>query len=51
VVTGPWHGDDWFIEAGLNGGEQVIVDGALTVRPGIEVKTVSYQAASNAGKG
>ena len=51
VVTGPWHGDDWFIEAGLNGGEQVIVDGALTVRPGIEVKTVPYQAASNAGKG
>lgn len=45
VQTGPWHGDDWFIEAGLEGGEQIIVDGALTVRPGIEVTTVPYQPA------
>lgn len=51
VKTGPWHGDDWFIEAGLDGGEQIIVDGALTVRPGIEVKTVPYQATSNTGTG
>ena len=46
VKTGPWQGDDWFIEAGLEGGEQVIVDGALTVRPGMPVKTVPYRAAS-----
>jgi len=46
VKTGPWQGDDWFIEAGLEGGEQVIVDGALTVRPGMPVKTVQYRAAS-----
>jgi membrane fusion protein (multidrug efflux system) len=51
VKTGPWLGDDWFIEEGLEGGEQVIVDGALTVRPGIEVTTVPYQAANKAGKG
>jgi len=51
VITGPWHGDEWFIEKGLNGGEQIIVDGALTVRPGIEVKTVPYKAASKTGKG
>ena len=51
VKTGPWLGDDWFIEKGLKGGEQVIVDGALTVRPGIEVTTVPYQPASKAGKG
>jgi membrane fusion protein (multidrug efflux system) len=51
VKTGPWLGDDWFIEGGLEGGEQVIVDGALTVRPGIEVTTVPYQAANKAGKG
>ena len=51
VKTGPWHGDDWFIEAGLEGGEQVVVDGALTIRPGIEVKTIPYQAASQAEKG
>jgi len=51
VKTGPWHGDDWFIEAGLEGGEQVVVDGALTIRPGIEVKTIPYQVASQAEKG
>lgn len=51
VKTGPWLGDDWFIEAGLVGGEQVIVDGALTIRPGIEVKTIPYQAAQKAGTG
>lgn len=51
VITGPWHGDNWFIEGGLNGGEQVIVDGALSVRPGIEVRTVPYQAETQAGKG
>ena len=45
IKTGPWYGDDWFIEAGLSGGEQIIVDGALTVRPGIEVTTVPYQPA------
>jgi membrane fusion protein (multidrug efflux system) len=51
VKTGPWHGDDWFIEAGLKGGEQVIVDGALTVRPGVEVTTVPYQATDQTAKG
>ncbi len=51
VKTGPWLGDDWFIEGGLEGGEQIIVDGALTVRPGIEVTTVPYQAANKADKG
>ena len=51
VKTGPWYGDDWFIEAGLKGGEQVIVDGALSVRPGIEVGTVPYQVDTQAGKG
>ena len=51
VKTGPWLGDDWFIEEGLEGGEQVVVDGALTIRPGIEVTTVPYQAANKADKG
>ena len=51
VKTGPWLGDDWFIEEGLSGGEQIIVDGALTMRPGIEVKTIPYQADKQAGKG
>lgn len=51
VKTGPWLGDDWFIEEGLTGGEQIIVDGALSVRPGIEVTTVPYTAIDKADKG
>lgn len=51
VKTGPWLADDWFIEAGLEGGEQVIVDGALTVRPDIEVTTAPHQPAGKAGEG
>jgi len=37
VVVGDWHGDDWFIFEGLSAGEQVVVDGALTLHPGIPV--------------
>jgi membrane fusion protein (multidrug efflux system) len=51
VTTGPWIGDDWIIEGGLTGGETIIVDGALSVRPGTEVTTVPYQAVNEAGKG
>jgi membrane fusion protein (multidrug efflux system) len=39
VVVGDWHGDDWFIFEGLRSGEQVVVDGALTLRPGATVST------------
>jgi membrane fusion protein (multidrug efflux system) len=34
VVVGDWHENDWFIYEGLQPGEQVVVDGALKVRPG-----------------
>lgn len=34
VVVGAWLGDDWFIDDGLKAGEQVVVDGGLTLRPG-----------------
>lgn len=37
VVVGDWHGDDWFIFEGLRAGEQVVVDGGLTLHPGIPV--------------
>ncbi len=38
VVVGDWQGDDWFISEGLASGEQVIVDGASTLQPGMTVK-------------
>lgn len=40
VVVGAWRDDDWFIDSGLKGGDTVVVDGALKVRAGAEVKVV-----------
>jgi membrane fusion protein (multidrug efflux system) len=37
VVTGDWHNNDWFISQGLQAGEQVVVDGGITLRPGVAV--------------
>jgi membrane fusion protein (multidrug efflux system) len=49
VVVGEWHGDDWFIFEGLKGGEQVVVDGGLTLRPGATVSTKPYDAGQQSG--
>jgi membrane fusion protein (multidrug efflux system) len=37
VVVGEWYGDTWFITEGLRSGEQVVVDGGMTLRPGAAV--------------
>ena len=37
VVIGEWSGDDIFINEGLQAGDQVVVDGGLTLSPGITV--------------
>jgi membrane fusion protein (multidrug efflux system) len=34
VTVGDWYGKDWFVNEGLQGGDQVVVDGGLTLRPG-----------------
>jgi membrane fusion protein (multidrug efflux system) len=44
VQVGEWHGDAWFIDAGLQGGERVVVDGTLKVAPGAPVKIVEDAA-------
>jgi membrane fusion protein (multidrug efflux system) len=49
VVVGEWYGDDWFIFEGLKGGEQVVVDGGLTLRPGATVSTKPYDAGQQSG--
>ena len=36
-------GPDWLVSAGLEPGEQVIVEGMLKVRPGIPVKAVPFE--------
>ncbi|MCX5817466.1 MAG: efflux RND transporter periplasmic adaptor subunit [Proteobacteria bacterium] len=42
VVIGDWIGNDVFVEEGLRAGEQVIVDGALTLSPGAVVVVKPY---------
>ncbi len=37
VVVGDWMGTNWIITEGLTAGEQVVVDGGLTLRPGAPV--------------
>ena len=40
VTVGDWYGNDVFIDGGLRAGEQVVVDGVLSVRQGepVEIK-------------
>ena len=45
VQVGDFYGDQWIVTSGLSGGEQVIVDGAIKVRPGAPVKIVTPAAA------
>jgi membrane fusion protein (multidrug efflux system) len=42
VTVGPWHGEDWFITEGVQAGEQVVVDGALTLTSGAQVHATPY---------
>jgi membrane fusion protein (multidrug efflux system) len=49
VVVGDWQGDDWFIDEGLRSGERVVVDGALTLRPGVTVSTKPYGVGQTSG--
>ena len=44
VVVGEWHGNDWFIFEGLRSGEKVVVDGGLTLQPGMSVITKQYKS-------
>jgi membrane fusion protein (multidrug efflux system) len=45
VQVGDFYGEQWIITSGLNGDEQVIVDGAIKVRAGSPVKVVPPAAA------
>lgn len=45
ITVGQWHGDEWFVDEGLEGGETVVVDGALKLRPDVQVKIVDPDGA------
>jgi membrane fusion protein (multidrug efflux system) len=44
VEVGPWLGDDWFINAGLQPGDVVVTDGMARLSPGAAVKVVDASA-------
>jgi membrane fusion protein (multidrug efflux system) len=46
VKTAQRVGEDWIIEQGLEPGERVVVEGLLTVRPGVVVRPVAYRKAA-----
>ena len=48
VAVSAWHGDDWFVDDGLKAGEQVVVDGGLTLRPEVPVKVIPATPATPA---
>jgi membrane fusion protein (multidrug efflux system) len=50
VVVGGWRGNYWFISEGLRSGDQVVVDGGLTLRPGMPVSTKPYESEQESGK-
>jgi membrane fusion protein (multidrug efflux system) len=41
VEVGPWYGDDWFINGGLQPGDVVATDGVARLTPGATVKIVT----------
>jgi len=49
VRVGEWIGDQWVIESGLRGGERVVVDGTVKVRPGAPVTIAQPAAATPEG--
>jgi len=51
VEVGDWLGQDWVVESGLQAGDRVIVDGAVKVFPGAEVKVAESAAGGEAGAG
>ena len=44
VQVGAWTGDQWLVTDGLQGGEQVIVDGVMKIGPGAPVKVAEKPA-------
>lgn len=43
IVPGPWQEDNWFIDKGLQDGDQVVVEGGAKLRAGMPVKLVAAE--------
>ena len=44
VEVGDWYGDEWFVNSGLQGGEQVVVGGIVKVYQGAALKVTAAAA-------
>jgi membrane fusion protein, multidrug efflux system len=51
VTVGAWEGNEWFIFEGVKGGETVVVDGGIALRPGLQVTVQPYAACSEPATG
>ena len=53
MEVGEWHGNDWFINEGLRAGDQVVVDGGMTLHPGaaVTVKSTAPSPDGTSGEG
>jgi membrane fusion protein (multidrug efflux system) len=40
IELGDWHGDEWFVNEGLNSGDTVVVDGGIKIQPDATLKVV-----------
>ncbi|WP_428386225.1 efflux RND transporter periplasmic adaptor subunit [Mucisphaera sp.] len=47
IDTGPWVGDNWVINSGVNPGDRVIVAGTVGLTPGAPVSVVSLTSTSD----
>lgn len=50
VKPGPRVGDDWIIDGGLKAGDRVVVEGLLSVRPGVVVRPTPYKDEAAGGQ-
>jgi membrane fusion protein (multidrug efflux system) len=51
VTMGERVGDDWIVERGLRSGDRVVVEGILSVRPGMAVRPIPYQRENTSASG
>jgi membrane fusion protein (multidrug efflux system) len=50
VTVGAWRDDQWFIDEGLEGGETIVVDGALKLRAGATVQITEPEQQAGASQ-
>lgn len=50
VEVGPWLGDDWFINSGLEAGEVLVVNGMAKLAPNVPVRITDEPAAAEGAR-